>query len=59
MWSPIATASTSTYRDRRGPERFHRSEFRRRLTRAIEREMQRSRTSKPTPQIETAYMESA
>ena len=44
---------------RQNAERFHRSEFRRRLARSIEREMQRSRTTKPAPQIETAYMESA
>ncbi|MEX2583386.1 MAG: glycosyltransferase [Gemmatimonadota bacterium] len=44
---------------RRNAERFDRAEFRRRLSRAIERQVQLARTSKSTPQIQTEYMESA
>lgn len=44
---------------RQNAERFHRDEFRRRLMRSIERQMQRTRTSKPVPQIQSEYMESA
>jgi glycosyltransferase involved in cell wall biosynthesis len=44
---------------RRNAERFDRSEFRRRLMRSIDRQLQLARSSKPAPQIEPEYMESA
>jgi glycosyltransferase involved in cell wall biosynthesis len=44
---------------RRNAERFDRFEFRRRLTRTIERQMQQARAAKPVPRIQTEYMESA
>ena len=44
---------------RQNAERFDRLEFRRRLMRSIDRQMQKLRTSKPAPQIQTEYMESA
>ena len=44
---------------RRNAERFERSEFRRRLLRSIDHQMQLARTSRSVPQIQTEYMESA
>lgn len=44
---------------RRNAERFDRSEFRRRLLRTIDRQVQVGRTAKPAPQIHPEYLESA
>jgi glycosyltransferase involved in cell wall biosynthesis len=44
---------------RRNAERFDRAEFRRRLSRSIDRQIQLARAAKPVPRVQTAYMESA